>query len=187
MEYILHLIKKSNMSNLLEQMNLKISNDLGVPPLKITYKVSERAKSKFGHCRYLEPGHYLINLSSFILGTELEKDTICHELCHAYDHFYFKSSPQNGDPNPHGVAWKMLMEKVFGYANVKAQGIHQSNSSKLIKVGDGRFDLYIKGNKKAIFEVVDDVLSIKTPNNKFFNNISEEEKYVSVFVNLYKK
>ena len=113
------------MSLLLEQMNQKISNNLELPKLKITYKVSEKAKSKFGHCRYIEPGHYLINLSSFILNTELEKDTICHELSHAYDHHYFKSLPQNNDPAPHGIAWKMLMEKVFGYVDVKAQGIHQ--------------------------------------------------------------
>ena len=116
------------MSLLLEQMNQKISNNLELPKLKITYKVSEKAKSKFGHCRYIEPGHYLINLSSFILNTELEKDTICHELSHAYDHHYFKPLSQNNDPAPHGIAWKMLMEKVFGYVDVKAQGIHQSNS-----------------------------------------------------------
>ena len=81
------------MSIILEQMNSKISNTLKVPKLKITYKISEKAKAKFGHCRYIEHGHYLINLSSFILNTELEKDTICHELCHAYDHHYFKSLP----------------------------------------------------------------------------------------------
>ena len=120
------------MNILLEQMNYKIAEDLGVPELKITYKVSEKAKAKFGHCRYIDFGHYLINLSSFILGTSLEKDTICHELCHAYDHHYFKSRPGNIDPAPHGIAWKMLMEKVFGYSNVKAQGIHHLDSESNI-------------------------------------------------------
>ena len=177
------------MNTLLEQMNQKISNDLELPKLKITYKVSEKAKSKFGHCRYIEQGHYLINLSSFILSTELEKDTICHELCHAYDHHYFKSLPQNNDPAPHGIAWKMLMEKVFGYVDVKAQGIHQSNpnSNELIKIGNGMFDLYIEGNKKAMFKISDNMVDIRTPQNKFFNNILEEEKYMTMFINLYKK
>lgn len=177
------------MNTLLEQMNTKISNDLEVPKLKITYKISERAKSKFGHCRYIEPGHYLINLSSFILNTELEKDTICHELCHAYDHHIFKSDPRNNDPAPHGVAWKMLMEKVFGYVDVKAQGIHQSNSksNELLNVGDGMFDLYIEGNKKATFRILNNMVNIRTPQNKFFNNTLEEEKYMAMFINLYKK
>ncbi len=177
------------MNTLLEKMNTKISNDLEVPKLKITYKVSERAKSKFGHCRYIEPGHYLINLSSFILNSELEKDTICHELSHAYDHHYFKSIPQNNDRAPHGIAWKMLMKEVFGYEDVKAQGIHQSNSksNNLVKVGNGMFDLYIEGNKKAMFKVSNGMVSIRTPQNKFFNNVLDEEKYMSVFCNLYSK
>jgi predicted SprT family Zn-dependent metalloprotease len=172
------------MNTLLEQMNIKISKNLKVPKLKITYKVSEKAKSKFGHCRYIEPGHYLINLSSFILGTELEKDTICHELCHAYDHFYFKSL--NNDPAPHGVAWKMLMKEVFGYVNIKAQGIHQSKENELIKTGDGMFDLYVNGNKKAMFTVENNIIYIRTPQNKFFNSVLEEEKYMTAFFNLYK-
>lgn len=177
------------MNTLLEQMNTKISNDLEVSKLKITYKISERAKSKFGHCRYIEQGHYLINLSSFILGTELEKDTICHELCHAYDHHYFKSLPQNNDPTPHGITWKMLMKEVFGYVDVKAQGIHQSNSKSndLIQTGNGMFDLYIEGNKKAMFKTSDNMVDIRTPQNKFFDNILEEEKYMTMFINLYKK
>jgi predicted SprT family Zn-dependent metalloprotease len=178
-------MKNQNLIN----FNCQIAESLGVEPLKITYKVSERAKSKFGHCRYIEQGHYLINLSSFILGTELEKDTICHELCHAYDHHYFKSLSQNNDPAPHGIAWKMLMDKVFGYVNVKAQGIHpsNSNSNELIKVGNGMFDLYIEGNKKAMFKISDNIVTIRTPQNKFFDNILEEEKYMNIFVNLYKK
>jgi predicted SprT family Zn-dependent metalloprotease len=177
------------MSILLEKMNNKIANDLEVPKLKITYKVSEKAKAKFGHCRYIEPGHYLINLSSFILDTELEKDTICHELSHAYDHHIFKLDPRINDPAPHGIVWKMLMEKVFGYVDVKAQGIHQSNSrsNELIKVGNGMFDLYIEGNKKAMFKISDNMVTIRTPQNKFFNNILEEEKYMTMFINLYKK
>lgn len=177
------------MNTLLEQLNTKISNDLEVPKLKITYKVSEKAKSKFGHCRYIEPGHYLINLSSFILNTEMEKDTICHELSHAYDHHYFKSLPYNNDPSPHGIAWKMIMKDVFGYNNVKAQGIHNSNlkSNKLLKVGEGAFDLYIKGNKKAMFKISNNMVDIRTPQNKFFSNTLEEEKYMSIFINLYKK
>lgn len=177
------------MSLLLEQMNQKISNNLELPKLKITYKVSEKAKSKFGHCRYIEPGHYLINLSSFILNTELEKDTICHELSHAYDHHYFKSLPQNNDPAPHGIAWKMLMKEVFGYVDVKAQGIHQSNSKSntLLEVGKGMFDLYIEGNKKAMFKILNNMVDIRTPQNKFFDNIFEEEKYMTMFINLYQK
>jgi len=173
----------------LKELNQQIAKSLRVKPLKITYKISEKANSKFGHCRYIEPGHYLINLSSFILNTELEKDTICHELCHAYDHYYFKSLPQNNDPAPHGIAWKMLMEKVFGYVNVKAQGIHQSNSrsQELLKVGNGMFDLYIKGNKKAIFKISDNMVDIRTPQNKFFDNILEEEKYMTMFIDIYKK
>jgi predicted SprT family Zn-dependent metalloprotease len=173
----------------LKELNHQIAKSLGVKPLKITYKISDKAKSKFGHCRYIEQGHYLINLSSFILNTELEKDTICHELCHAYDHHYFKSLSQNNDPAPHGIAWKMLMEKVFGYVDVKAQGIHQSNSklNELIKVGNKMFDLYIEGNKKAIFKISDNIVAIRTPQNKFFDNILEEEKYMAMFINLYKK
>jgi predicted SprT family Zn-dependent metalloprotease len=159
------------MSIILEQMNSKISNTLKVPKLKITYKVSEKAKSKFGHCRYIEPGHYLINLSSFILDTELEKDTICHELCHAYDHHYFKPLPHNNDPAPHGIAWKMMMDQVFGYVNVKAQGI----------------DLYIEGNKKAMFKISGKMVNIRTPQNKIFDNVLEEEKYMTIFIKLYKR
>ena len=34
---------------LLEKLNTKISDDLGVEKLKIKYEVSTRAKSKFGH------------------------------------------------------------------------------------------------------------------------------------------
>jgi len=171
------------------KLNKQIAESLGKEPLKITYKVSEKAKSKFGHCRYIEPGHYLINLSSFILGTELEKDTICHELCHAYDHHYFKSLPQNNDPAPHGTAWKMLMKEVFGYVDVKAQGIHQSNSkeNELIKTGENNFSLYVKGDKKAIFTISNNMVNIKTPQNKFFDSILEEEKYMTMFINLYKK
>ena len=177
------------MNILLEQMNTKIADNLGVPELKITYKVSEKAKSKFGHCRYIDSGHYLINLSSFILDTPLEKDTICHELCHAYDHHYFKSIPGNTDQSPHGMAWKMLMEKVFGYTNVKAQGIHQSNpqSGKLIKTGEKTYALYIQENKKAIFEISDNMVSIRTPENKFFDDVSKEEKYIYFFMSLLKK
>ena len=173
----------------LKELNQQIAKSLRVKPLKITYKISEKAKSKFGHCRYIEPGHYLINLSSFILNTELEKDTICHELCHAYDHHIFKSDPRNNDPAPHGVAWKMLMEKVFGYIDVKAQGIHQLNSksNELIKVGNGMFDLYIEGNKKAMFKISDNMVDIRTPQNKFFDNILEEEKYMTMFIDIYKK
>ena len=171
----------------LVKLNQQISNTLGVKPLKITYKVSKKAKSKFGHCRYIKPGHYLINLSSFILGTELEKDTICHELCHAYDHHYFKSLPENNDPKPHGIAWKMLMKEVFGYDNVKAQGIHQSNSKSndLVKINNNTFDLYVNGTKKAIFKISNKMVEIRTPQNKFFDNILEEEKYMNIFVDLY--
>ena len=81
------------------------------------------------------------------------------------------------------------MEKVFGYVDVKAQGIHQSNSksNELIKVGNGMFDLYIEGNKKAMFKISDNMVDIRTPQNKFFNNILEEEKYMTMFINLYKK
>jgi predicted SprT family Zn-dependent metalloprotease len=170
-------------STLLEKMNTKISNDLEVPKLKITYKVSEKAKSKFGHCRYIEQGHYLINLSSFILSTELEKDTICHELCHAYDHHIFKSDPSNDDPTPHGIAWKMLMDKVFGYKDVKAQGIHKSNPkyNKFINKGNGVFDLYVKGYKKAVFSIDGDLYSIKTPSNQYFKNKIVEEEYMQLF------
>ena len=177
------------MSTLVEKMNLKISKDLGVPKLKIKYTVSEKAKSKFGHCKYLGLDQYEINLSSFILGTSLEKDTTCHELCHAYDHHYFKSIPGNTDSAPHGMAWKMLMEKVFGYTNVKAQGIHQSNpqSGKLIKTGEKTYALYIQENKKAIFEISDNMVSIRTPENKFFDDVSKEEKYIYLFMSLLKK
>ena len=173
----------------LKELNQQIAKSLRVKPLKITYKISERAKSKFGHCRYIEPGHYLINLSSFILDTELEKDTICHELSHAYDHHIFKSDPKNNDPAPHGIAWKMLMKEVFGYDNVKAQGIHQSNpkSNELIKVGEGVYDLYVEGNKKAMFKISNNMVDIRTPQNKFFNSVLEEEKYMAMFINLYKK
>ena len=170
-------------NKLLEKLNTKIADDLGVEELKITYKVSEKAKSKFGHCRYIEHGHYLINLSSFILNTELEKDTIAHELSHAYDHHIFKSDPSNDDPTPHGIAWKMLMDKVFGYKDVKAQGIHKSNPkyNKFINKGNGEFDLYVKGYKKAVFSIDGDLYSIKTPSNQYFKNKIVEEEYMQLF------
>jgi len=81
------------------------------------------------------------------------------------------------------------MEEVFGYVNVKAQGIHQSNSrsNELIKVGNEMFDLYIKGNKKAMFKISDNMVDIRTPQNKFFDNILEEEKYMTMFIDIYKK
>ena len=81
------------------------------------------------------------------------------------------------------------MKEVFGYDDVKAQGIHQSNSksNNLVKVGNGMFDLYIEGNKKAMFKVSNGMVSIRTPQNKFFNNVLDEEKYMSVFCNLYSK
>ena len=172
-------------NKLLEKLNTKISNDLGVEKLKIKYEVSTKAKSKFGHCKYIEPKHYLINLSSFILNTELEKDTIAHELCHAYDHHYFKLGPETAglDPNPHGEAWKRLMDKVFGYKDVKAQGIHKSNPkfNKFIDKGEGCFDLYIKGYKKAVFTVEGDSFFIKTPSNGYFESELEEDKYMQLF------
>jgi predicted SprT family Zn-dependent metalloprotease len=173
------------MSILLEKMNTKISNDLEVPKLKITYKISKKAKSKFGHCRYIEPGHYLINLSSFILNTELEKDTICHELCHAYDHHIFKSDPRNNDPAPHGIAWKMLMKEVFGYVNVKAQGIHVSNYNdviKLINKGKGDYDLYINGSGKAKFNLINNMVNVRNYKNQFFKTEVEERKYMTIFI-----
>jgi len=172
------------MSALLEEMNSQISKDLGVPKLKITYKVSEKAKSKFGHCRYLEPNHYLINLSSFILGTDLEKDTICHELCHAYDHFYFKPQIGHLDPHPHGNTWKQLMDKVFGYKNIKAQGLHVSNSNdtiKLINKGNGNYDLYINGNGKAKFNLTNNMVNIRNYKNQFFKTEVEEQKFMTIF------
>jgi hypothetical protein len=49
------------------------------------------------------------------------------------------------------------------------------------------FDLYIKGNKKAMFKISDNMVAIRTPQNKFFDNILEEEKYMTMFINLYKK
>ena len=170
---------------LLEKLNTKISDDLGVEELKIKYEVSTRAKSKFGHCKYIEPKHYLINLSSFILDTELEKDTIAHELCHAYDHHYFKLGTETAgcDPKPHGDAWKMLMDKVFGYKDVKAQGIHKSNSkyNKFIDKGNGGYDLYVKGYKKAVFSIDGGLFSIKTPSNQHFESKIVEEKYMQLF------
>jgi hypothetical protein len=83
----------------------------------------------------------------------------------------------------------MLMKEVFGYDNVKAQGIHQSNpkSNELIKVGEGVYDLYVEGNKKAIFKISNNMVDIRTPQNKFFNSVLEEEKYMAMFINLYKK
>jgi len=172
-------------NKLLENLNTKISNDLGVEKLKIKYEVSTKAKSKFGHCKYIGPNHYLINLSSFILDTELERDTIAHELCHAYDHHYFKLAPEIAglDPKPHGDVWKMLMDKIFDYSDVKAQGIHKSNPkfNEFIDKGKGEWDLYVKGYKKAIFKIKGNNCSIKTPTNKYFENILEEEKYVSLF------
>jgi hypothetical protein len=100
-----------------------------------------------------------------------------------------KSIPGNTDQSPHGMAWKMLMEKVFGYTNVKAQGIHQSNpqSGKLIKTGEKTYALYIQENKKAIFEISDNMVSIRTPENKFFDDVSKEEKYIYLFMSLLKK
>ena len=172
------------MSTLIEKMNLKISKDLGVPKLKIKYTVSEKAKSKFGHCKYLGLDQYEINLSSFILGTSLEKDTTCHELCHAYDHYYFKSVPNNTDFSPHGTAWKMLMDKVFGYQNIKAQGIHVNNSNdviKLINKGKGDYDLYINGNGKAKFNLINNMVDIKNYKNQFFKTEVEERKYMTIF------
>jgi predicted SprT family Zn-dependent metalloprotease len=170
---------------LLEKLNTKISDDLGVEKLKIKYEVSTRAKSKFGHCKYIEPKHYLINLSSFILDTELEKDTIAHELCHAYDHHYFKLGTETAgcDPKPHGDAWKMLMDKVFGYKDIKAQGIHKSNSkyNKFIGKGNGGYDLYVKGYKKAVFSIDEGLCSIKTPSNQHFESKIVEEKYMQLF------
>ena len=49
------------------------------------------------------------------------------------------------------------------------------------------FDLYIEGNKKAMFKISDNMVDIRTPQNKFFNNILEEGKYMTMFINLYKK
>jgi hypothetical protein len=31
------------------------------------------------------------------------------------------------------------------------------------------------------------MVSIRTPQNKFFNSVLEEEKYMTMFINLYKK
>jgi len=89
-------------NELLNELNIEIANKLGVEPLTITYQVSNKAKSKFGHCKYSKVKGYIINLSEWILNSEMERDTICHELCHAYDHAYF------GVPTgPHGYVGKI--------------------------------------------------------------------------------
>ena len=49
------------------------------------------------------------------------------------------------------------------------------------------YDLYVEGNKKAIFKVLGNVVDIRTPQNKFFDNILDARKYIDMFINLYKK
>ncbi len=169
-------------NKLLNELNSEIANKLGVDKLNIIYKVSDKAKSKFGHCRYIEFNTYLINLSSFILGTEMEKDTICHELCHAYDHAYIKSQPDNQDLNPHGISWRMMMDAVFGYKNVKGTGIHDKGL-KIIKIASNHYDVYCNGNKRAIIKVNGKELSIRDNKNEFFQNQKDEEYYIHHFVN----
>ncbi len=170
-------------NKLLNELNSEISTKLGVSKLNIQYKISTSAKSKFGHCRCINFYTYLINLSSFILGTEMERDTICHELCHAYDHAYVKSQPGNQDLNPHGIAWKMMMEEVFGYKNVKAQGIH-NKGIKLIKINSNHYDIYENGNKKAIIKINGKELSIRNNKNEFFENEKNEVYYIEHFLKL---
>jgi hypothetical protein len=49
------------------------------------------------------------------------------------------------------------------------------------------FDLYIEGNKKAMFKISGNMVNIRTPQNKIFDNVLEEEKYMTMFINLYKR
>ena len=89
------------------------------------------------------------------MNTKLEKDTIAHELCHAYDHHYFKLEKETAglDPKPHGYVWKELMDKVFGYKDVKAQGIHRSNTrfNHFVDKGKGCVWFIYKMYKAFIF------------------------------------
>jgi hypothetical protein len=49
------------------------------------------------------------------------------------------------------------------------------------------FDLYIEGNKKAMFKISGKMVNIRTPQNKIFDNVLEEEKYMTIFIKLYKR
>jgi hypothetical protein len=169
-------------NELLNELNIEIANKLGVEPLTITYQVSNKAKSKFGHCKYSKVKGYIINLSEWILNSEMERDTICHELCHAYDHAYF------GVPTgPHGYVWKKLMSEVFGYQNVKAQGFHSKDSKdvKLIDLGSNQFKLLENGYERAYFKVNDDMVQIRDNHNKYFESEKKEEYYMGQFIKLY--
>lgn len=161
-------------------LNQEIYSKLGVPPLDIKLEISERAKSKFGHCKYNGRNQYVINISRFIVGTNLEKDTICHELRHAYDHHYFKSRIGWKDTAPHGKVWKMLMDEIFGYKDVKAQGIH-SKGIEIFKIYENKFDLYDGGTCKAQIIFDGRNLSIKNPKGGYISSEMEERRYVDEF------
>lgn len=168
-------------NKLIDKYNAEIAYKLNVEPLKIIYQVSNKAKSKYGHCRYVAKEHsYIINLSSWILNTEMEKDTICHELCHAYDHAYFGMRT-----NPHGRIWRALMSEVFGYKNVKAQGIH-NKEIKLVKVGINHYNLYENDNMKAIFKINNGLVEIRDKDNKYFECQNNEEYYMKHFIETYR-
>lgn len=172
-------------NKLFEQLNEEISSKLGVDKLKITYQISERAKNKFGHCKYdVKSNSFVINVSRFIIGTEMEKDTLCHELAHAYDIAYIKSY-SNDDPQPHGVAWKMIMDKVFGYKNIRATGLH-NKGIKIIKTSQNQYNIYEGSKKRAIIKVNGNLFEIKNDKNEFFDNIKDEEYYMHHFSNYIK-
>jgi len=123
---------KSPTQELLDNYNNEIADKLGVDLIPIHLQISQTAKSKFGHFTYSrKKDQFIINISSFIIGTTLEHDTLKHELCHAYDFVYLKQDPRTYDPQPHGKAWKAMMEQVFGFKNVKACGVHKYDSSNI--------------------------------------------------------
>lgn len=170
-------------NTLLDELNQKLATHLEIAPLKINYQVSTKAKKKYGHCKCVGVNHYNVNISSFILNTDRERDTLCHELCHAYAHAVFPE-----DRNPHGFAWKELM-KLMGYVNVKAKGVHTHKvygDAKLTSSGDNKYILCIKDAPVAHLEINNGELSITTPEGELFDSQDEEEKYVRIFLQMRK-
>ena len=160
--------------NKLDSFNKEMANKLGVDILNLKLEISKESKSKYGHCKYIKNNEFIINLSEFVAGSILEDYTLKHEICHAYDFYYYKSLPNWHDTYPHGLAWKKLMELVFNFKNARAQGFDLLNiidietlQKEAVKAGkreesklkfikeDNTFYLYSNNLKLGTFYYVD--------------------------------
>lgn len=106
----------------------------------VRWEINTRAKQRWGQCRKLPDGNYVININKELLKEENSveglKDTIIHELLH---------SCEGG--HGHGTIWKKYAEKVN-----KAYGYNIKRCSSADEKGVERNELELLNECKYILE-----------------------------------